>query len=93
MFIDKNSIYLHQTEKKMIKYRDKATGKKVVEVKDLSYLKDRNHPYNWFQRHYHHHRLRISLKKADVVIAYDETVATDLVRYYFLPKGKIVLKS
>ena len=77
----------------MIKYKDKATRKRVVEVNDLSYLSDRDHPYNWFQRHFHHHRLRISLKKADIVIAGNETVATDLVRYYFLPKDKIVLKS
>lgn len=84
---------MYQTEKMMIKYKDKATGKRIVEVKDLSYLSDRNHPYNWLQRHFHHHRLRISLKKADIVIAYNETVATDLVRYYFLSKDKIVLKS
>ncbi len=77
----------------MIKYTDSATGRKVVEVSDLSYLSDRNHPYSWFQLHCRHHRLRRSLKKADIVIARDETVAKDLVRYYFLPKEKIVLKS
>ena len=73
----------------MKKYIDESTGEKVVEVRDLSYLKDRNHPYNWFQRHYHHHRLRIALRRADRVLAENDTVATDLVRYYFVPKDKI----
>ena len=47
----------------MKKYTDK-NGRRVVEVDDLSYLVEREHPYNWFQRHFHHHRLRIALKKA-----------------------------
>ena len=65
----------------MKKYTDKD-GRRVVEVEDLSFLCDREHPYNWFQRHYHHHTLRIALKKADVVIAANQKVAIDLVRYY-----------
>ena len=77
----------------MRKYIDKSTGKKVVEVRDLSYLKDRNHPYNWFQRHYHHHRLRIALRRANQVLAANDTVATDLVRDYFVPKDKISIQT
>ena len=61
----------------MKKYTDK-NGRRVVEVDDLSYLVEREHPYNWFQRHFHHHRLRIALKKADLVIASSPEVATDL---------------
>lgn len=75
----------------MKKYIDKD-GRRTIEVDDLSFLSDREHPYNWFQRHYHHHTLRIALKKADVVIARDPDVATDLVRYYFVPKDKIVIR-
>ena len=88
-------MYVKQTSIRnldMKKYTDKD-GRRVVEVEDLSFLCDRNHPYNWFQRHYHHHTLRIALKKADVVIAANQKVAIDLVRYYFVPKGKIVVKS
>lgn len=77
----------------MRKYKDKRTGRRVVEVVDISYLSDRNHPYNWFQRHYHHHRLRRALKRADVVIASDRKVAIDIVRYYFVPKDKISIKN
>lgn len=75
----------------MKKYIDQE-GRKVVEVDDLSYLRDREHRYNWFQIHYHHHRLRVALKRADVVIASNPEVATDIVRYYFVPKDKIKLR-
>lgn len=72
----------------MKKYKDKD-GNRTVEVDDVSFLRDRNHPYNWFQRHYHHHRLRRALKRADRVIASSPDVAIDVVRYYFVPKTKI----
>lgn len=75
----------------MKKYRDKE-GRRVVEVSDLSYLTDRNHRYNWFQRHYHHHRLRRALKKASKIIAADKTVAYDIHRFYFIPINRIFLK-
>ena len=76
----------------MKKYIDMSTGQNVVEVDSLSYLSDRDHHYNWFQRHYHHHRLRIALKKADIVIVNDSQTAFDVVRYYFIPKEKIVIR-
>lgn len=76
----------------MKKYRDKGTGIRVVEVSDLSFLRDRNHRYGWFRRHYKHHRLRRALKKAGKVIAANPDVATDIVRYYFVPKDKISIK-
>lgn len=75
----------------MKKYRD-IEGRRVVEVSDLSYLTDRNHRYNWFQRHYHHHRLRRALKKASKIIAADKTVAYDIHRFYFIPINRISLK-
>ncbi|MBQ6687728.1 MAG: hypothetical protein IJN02_00685 [Bacteroidales bacterium] len=73
-------------------YRD-SDGNKVVEVNDLSFLSDRDHPYNWFQRHFHHFALKVALIWADKVVASDRTVASDLVRYYFVPKESIVLKD
>lgn len=75
----------------MKKYRDKE-GRKVVEVSDLSYLTDREHRYNWFQRHFHHHRLRRALKKAARIVAYDKKVAYDIHRFYFIPNEKIDIK-
>jgi len=76
----------------MKKYRDKKSGKRIVEVGDLSFISDRNHRYGWLRLHYRHHRLRLALKRADKVIAADHQVARDVVRYYFVPKDKIVLK-
>ena len=75
----------------MKKYRD-IEGRRVGEVSDLSYLTDRNHRYNWLQRHYHHHRLRRALKKASQIIAADKAVAYDIHRFYFIPINRISLK-
>lgn len=75
----------------MKKYRD-IEGRRVVEVSDLSYLTDKNHRYNWLQRHYHHHRLRRALKKASKIIAADKTVAYDIHRFYFIPINRISFK-
>lgn len=76
----------------MKKYTDKE-GPNIIEVDDLTFIGDRDYPYNWFQRHFHHHRLRLSLKKADLVVAADTRVAVDLVRYYFVPKEMIVIRD
>ena len=75
------------------KYRDKETGRRIVEVGDLSFISDRNYPYNWFQRHYQHKHCKHAVKKADVVIAENEVVARDIVRYYFTPKSKIRIRK
>lgn len=76
----------------MKKYTDKE-GRNIIEVDDLTFIGDRDYPYNWFQRHFHHHRLRLSLKNADLVVAADTRVAVDLVRYYFVPKERIVIRD
>jgi hypothetical protein len=76
----------------MKKHTDKD-GRRIVEVEDLTFISDRDYPYNWFQRHFRHHRIRLALKKADVVIAASPEVAIDLVRYYFVPKDKIVVRG
>ena len=75
----------------MKKYKDKKSGKRVVEVGDLSFISDRNHGYGWLRLHLKHHRLRRALKRAEVIAA-DQQSAKDVVKYYFVPKDKIVLK-
>lgn len=77
----------------MGKNTDYKAFKRVVEVNDLSFLRDRNHRYGWFKRHYRHHKLRRSLKKAEMIIARNPEVAFDIVRYYFIPKDRITLKD
>lgn len=76
----------------MKKYSDYRISKRIVEIEDLSFLSDRNHSYGWIRRHYRHHRLRRALKKADKIIACNPKTATDLVRYYFIPKERITIK-
>ena len=73
-------------------YKDES-GNRVVEVHDLSFLTERDHRYNWLQRHFYHHRLRIKVKKANKIIAASDKVATDIHRFYFIPYDGIkVLK-
>ena len=61
----------------MKKYKDKA-GVKVVEVNDLSFLREREHKYGWFRRHYKHLRIRRALRKAGKIVAADPVVAADI---------------
>ncbi len=75
-----------------MKNRDYQSKKRVVEVHDLSFLSDRNHSYGWFRRHYRHHMLRRSLKRARTIIASDPDIARDITRYYFIPKDRIIIK-
>ena len=77
----------------MTKHSDYRISKGVVEVEDLSFLSDRNHRYGWFRRHYRHHRLRRALKKAEKIVASNPKTATDLVRYYFVARERIILKD
>lgn len=75
----------------MRKYSDYKISPNVVEVYDLSFLSDRNHEYGWFRRHYRHHKLRRALKRADSIKASSPKVATDIARYYFIPKDRITV--
>ena len=78
---------------KMERRKDYKVSKRRVEVADLSFLCDRNHRYGWLRRHYKHHRLRLALKKSEEIIAADQKVATDLSRYYFIPKSRIHIQE
>lgn len=65
----------------------------MVEVNDLSFIKDRDHRYGWVKRHYRHFRLRRALRKAKSIVAADPDVAFDISRYYFIPKERITVRS
>ncbi len=83
---------MDQDMKIMRRYRDIATGKIVVEVNDLDFLKNPSHPYTWLRRHFLHHWLKWALKHSDVIIAADDTVAFDIHRFYFIPADRITQK-
>lgn len=68
-------------------------SRSVVTVHDLSFLSDRNHRYGWIRRHYKHFRLRRALLKAKEIIAADPKVATEITRYYFIPKDRINVRQ
>ena len=92
MLYGKNKLNLHQN-KGMKRYKDYRTRKRTVEVHDLSFLSDPDHHYGWFKRHYRHHKLRRALKKAELIIAHNPRVVTDLRRYYFIPKERVTMSS
>ncbi len=75
-----------------MKNRDYQSKKRVVEVHDLSFLSDRNHRYGWLKRHYRHHRLRHSLRKARTIIADNSDIAKELTKYYFVAKDRITIR-
>jgi hypothetical protein len=77
----------------MKKYRDRKTGKITMEVSDLSFLKEKSHPYGWLKRHYLHFRLKLALRRVDIIYVPDTTTGIDLVRYYFVPKDKIAVNA
>ena len=77
----------------MRKYIDSQTGEKIVEISDISFLENRNHSYNWLQRHYYHFRLKIWLRNVDKVLVSDDRTAFNVSRYYFVPKEMISVSS
>ena len=77
----------------MKRYTDHITGMKVVEVYDLSFLREKEHPYSWLKRHFLHFRLKLFIPSADIIYVADTSVGVDLVRYYFVPKEKITVDA
>ena len=70
-------------------YKDK--GQRTVEVDDLSFISDRSHKLGWLRLHLTHFRIKFALRRADIVIVPDESVAWDVSRYYFFPKDRIYI--
>lgn len=77
----------------MKKHTDYKSKKRVVEINDLSFLRDRDHRYGWIRRHYKHFRLRRALRKAKAIIAADPEVAAEIRRYYFIQKDRITVRQ
>lgn len=77
----------------MRRYLVKISGKKVAHVEDLSFLSDREHRYNWLQRHYYNIRFKRACRKADRIIASSANVADDIAKYYLIPRSKIIIRQ
>jgi hypothetical protein len=80
---------MDQDMKIMRRYTDSETGETVVEVTDLSFLKNPSHPFGWFRRHFLHHWLKWALRHSDRIVAADEETAFDIHRFYFIPRERI----
>ena len=81
-----------QDTKIMQRYIDPSAGETVVEVRDLSFLRDPSHPYGWLRRHWFHHRLKWILRHSDCILAADEQTAFDIHRFYFIPSERIAVR-
>ena len=77
----------------MRRYLVKISGKKVAHVEDLSFLSDREHRYNWLQRHYYNIRFERACRKADRIIASSANVADEIAKYYLIPRSKIIIRQ
>lgn len=73
------------------KYKDNGTGKTILEVYDLSFLREKDHPYGWAKTHLMHLSIKTALLNTDKIYVKDALIGIDLVRYYFVPKEKIVI--
>lgn len=67
-------------------------GKKVLIVKDLSFLHDRRN-YSWIGREARHFRLKRALETADMVIASNDQAAFDLHKYYRVDAEAVIPES
>lgn len=67
----------------------KAAGTRtVVTIHDLIFLFF-PHTYSWLDRHLFNMKFKAACMKADRIIAVSNCTAKDIVKYYFIPKGKI----
>ena len=71
-------------------YKDKDFSR-ILEIRTLAFISDRDHKFGWFGLHFRHFCIKILLKWADKAYVPDCNVAVDLVKYYFYPKDKIVV--
>ena len=75
------------------RYTDSATGKITLEVGELEFLKNPEHNYGWFKRHFLSMWLKWALNHSDIIVAGDETIAFDIHRFYYIPSAHIIVKT
>ena len=75
------------------RYVDQSSGKIVLEVDDLEFLKNPKHRYGWLKRHFLSQWLKWALNHSDIIIASDKTTAFDIHRFYYIPSARITVKT
>lgn len=72
---------------------DIQTGKIVLEIDELDFLKNPKHQYGWIRRHFLNIWLKWALKNSDIIIAGDSTTAFDIHRFYYIPSDHITVRA
>lgn len=72
---------------------DLQTGKKVLEIDELDFLKNPKHRYGWIRRHFLNIWLKWALRHSDTIIAGDATTAFDIHRFYYIPSSRITVRA
>lgn len=75
------------------RYTDASTGKTILEVDELDFLKNPKHRYGWIKRHFLNLWLKWALGHSDTIIAADSTTAFDIHRFYYIPSDRICIKG
>ena len=74
------------------RYVDPSDGKVILEIDDLEFLKNPEHRYGWFKRHFLSHWLKWALNNSDVIVAGDHATAFDIHRFYYIPSDLITVR-
>ena len=74
------------------RYTDSHTGKTILEIDELDFLKNPKHRYGWIKRHFLNIWLKWALKNSDFIVAGDPTTAFDIHRFYYIPSDRITTK-
>ena len=75
------------------RYTDASTGKTILEVDELDFLKNPKHRYGWIKRHFLNLWLKWALDHSDTIIAADSTTAFDIHRFYYIPSSRITVRA
>lgn len=75
------------------RYTDASSGKTILEVDELDFLKNPKHRYGWIKRHFLSLWLKWALSHSDTIIAADSTTAFDIHRFYYIPSSRITVRA
>ena len=75
------------------RYTDASTGKTILEVDELDFLKNPKHRYGWIKRHFLNLWLKWALGNSDIIIAGDPVTAFDIHRFYYIPSERITVRT
>ena len=75
------------------RYIDTKTGKIILEIDELNFLKNPSHNYGWIKRHFLSYWLNWALNHSDTILAGNPTTAFDIHRFYYIPTDRITIRA